>query len=89
MTIFKSTMGMLNSMGDFSETVSLGLVKSSVSGSQTYDYQIDPESGWLKKCVSRQRVLIETTVVKSSHLPEGLKIPSYTETVFDVKGSVQ
>ncbi len=81
-------MGMLNSTGEFSETVSLGLVKSSVSGSQTFDYIVDTNTGWLKKCVSRQRVLIETTIVKSSHLPEGLKIPSFTETVFDVKGTV-
>ncbi len=88
-TITIQGMGMLNSMGEFSETVSLGLVKSSVSGSQTYDYQSDPATGWLKKCVSRQRVLIETTVVQSTHLPVGLKIPSFTETVFDVKGSIQ
>jgi hypothetical protein len=81
-------MGMLNSLGEFSETVSLGLVKSSVSGSQTFDYIVDTNTGWLKKCVSRQRVLIETTIVKSSHFPEGLKIPSFTETVFDVKGTV-
>ncbi|MFH0758338.1 MAG: DUF6263 family protein [Bacteroidota bacterium] len=82
-------MGMLNSLGEYSETVSLGLVKSSVSGSQTFDYLVDANTGWLKKCVSRQRVLIETTIVKSTHFPEGLMIPSFTETVFDVKGTVQ
>ena len=81
-------MGMLNSNREFAETISMGEVKSAVSGSQTYDYQADRETGWLKKCVSRQRVLIETTIVKSSYLPEGLRIPSYTETVFEVTGSI-
>jgi len=81
-------LGMLNSNREFAETISMGEVKSAVSGSQTYDYQADRETGWLKQCVSRQRVLIETTIVKSSYLPEGLRIPSYTETVFEVTGSV-
>lgn len=80
-------LGMLNSMGEFQEKTSMGEVKSGVSGSQTYDFQMDLETGWLKRCVSRQRVVIETTIISSSYLPAGLKIPSYTETVFEVKGS--
>ena len=79
-------MGMLNAMKEFYETTGLGDVKSAVSGSQTYDFQLDPESGWLKQCISRQRVMIETTIIKSNYLPAGLKIPSYTETVFEVTG---
>jgi hypothetical protein len=82
-------MGMLNSMKDFTETISMGQVKSSVSGSQTFDYQVDRETGWMKKCVSRQRVLITTTIVESKHFPMGLEIPSFTETVFDVKGHME
>ena len=78
--------GMLNSTKDFFETTGLGDVKSSVTGSQTFDFQMNPENGWLKRCVSRQRVIIETTILKSSSLPPGLKIPSYTETVFEVSG---
>jgi len=78
--------GMLNSTKDFFETTGLGDVKSSVTGSQTFDFQMNPENGWLKRCVSRQRVIIETTILKSSHLPQGLRIPSYTETVFEVSG---
>ena len=78
---------MLNAMKEFREKTTMGDVKSAVSGSQTYDFQMNPESGWLKQCVSRQRVMIETTILKSSYLPTGLKIPSYTETVFEVKGS--
>ena len=81
-------MGMLNSVKKFNEKTGMGDVESGVSGSQTYDFLLDPESGWLKRCVSRQRVLIETTIIRSSVLPPGLKIPSYTETVFEVKGSV-
>jgi hypothetical protein len=82
-------MGMLNSINEIREKLPMGEVKSTVSGSQTYDFQVDPATGWLKKCVSRQRVMIETTVVKSPHFPEGLKIPSYTETVFEVKGTLE
>jgi len=81
-------MGMLNSSKEFHETTGLGEVKSTVSGSQTYDFQMDPETGWLKRCVSRQRVKIETTILKSRHLPAGLKIPSYTETAFEVSGGI-
>jgi len=80
-------LGMLNAMKEFQEKTNMGEVKSTVSGSQTYDFQMDKETGWLKRCVSRQRVMIETIIVSSSYLPAGLKIPSYTETAFEVKGS--
>ena len=81
-------LGMLNASKEFHETTSMGQVKSAVSGSQTYDFQVERESGWLKRCVSRQRTVIETTILKSSYFPTGLKIPSYTETHFEVKGSI-
>ncbi|MCK5138100.1 MAG: hypothetical protein KAR19_20115 [Bacteroidales bacterium] len=80
-------LGMLNSMGEFQEKTNMGEVKSGVSGSQTYDFQMDKETGWLKRCVSRQRVVIETIIISGSYLPAGLMIPSYTETVFEVKGA--
>jgi len=79
-------MGMLNSSKEFFETTGMGDVKSTVSGSQTYDFQMDLETGWLKRCNSRQRVIIETTILKSKYFPPGLKIPSYTETMFEVTG---
>jgi len=79
-------MGMLNSSKEFFETTDLGDVKPTVSGSQTYDFQMDLETGWLKRCNSRQRVIIETTILKSKYFPQGLKIPSYTETIFEVTG---
>jgi len=79
-------MGMLNSSKEFFETTDMGDVKSTVTGSQTYDFQMDTQTGWLKQCNSRQRVIIETTILKSKYFPTGLKIPSYTETIFDVTG---
>ena len=79
-------MGMLNSSKEFFETTDIGDVKSTVTGSQTYDFQMDTETGWLKRCNSRQRVIIETTILKSKYFPTGLKIPSYTETIFEVTG---
>lgn len=81
-------LGMLNASKEFYETTSMGEVKSAVSGNQTYDFQADTESGWPLRCVSRQRVLIETTILESAYFPKGLKIPSYTETVFEVKGNI-
>ena len=81
-------LGMLNSTKNYLEETGMGEVESSVSGSQTYDFLMDPQTGWLKRCVSRQRVVIETTIIKSSFLPPGLKIPSYTESVFEVNGYV-
>lgn len=80
-------LGTLNASKEFHETTNMGEVKSAVSGSQTFDFQVDRASGWLLRCVSRQRVVIETTILKSNYFPPGLKIPSYTETVFEVKGS--
>jgi len=79
-------MGMLNSTKEFFETTGMGDVKSAVSGSQTYDFHLDPETGWIQRCVSRQRVIIETTILSSNYFPPGLKIPSYTETAFEVTG---
>jgi len=79
-------MGMLNSIKEFYETTGMGDVKSVVSGSQTYDFQMDPQTGWLTRCISRQRVMIETTILKSRFFPAGLKIPSYAETTFEVTG---
>ncbi len=80
-------LGMLNSTEEFLEQNGQREVSSTVSGSQTYDFQMDAETGWLKQCVSRQRLVIETTIIKDPYLPPGLKIPSYTETLFEVKGS--
>ncbi len=79
-------LGALHALQDFHETTNMGEVKSTVSGNQTFDFQMDITTGWLKRCVSRQRVVIETTILKSDYFPTGLKIPSFTETTFEVKG---
>jgi hypothetical protein len=80
-------LGMIDAQEGFREQTDLGKVESVVTGSQTYDLQMDLSSGWLKQCVSRQRLLIETTILESRYLPTGLKIPSYTETLFEIKGA--
>ena len=82
-------MGMINALKEYSETLPMGEVSSTVSGTQTYDFQTDVSSGWLIRCISKQRLIIETTIVKSTRLPAGLKIPSYTETAYEVKGTIQ
>ena len=82
-------MGMINALKEYAETLPMGEVSSTVSGTQTYDFQTDVASGWLIRCISKQRLIIETTIVKSTRLPVGLKIPSYTETAYEVKGTIQ
>jgi hypothetical protein len=81
-------LGMIAALQQFRDTTEMGEVESEVSGTQTYDLQMDRSTGWLLKGVSRQRVLIETTIIESDYLPKGLKIPSYTETLFEVTGSM-
>ena len=80
-------LGMIEARQQFRENTEMGEVESAVTGTQTYDLQMDRATGWPLKCVSRQRVVIETTIIESSYLPLGLKIPSYTETLFEVNGS--
>jgi hypothetical protein len=81
-------MGMIETTGEIVETSGNSTFRSSASGSQTFDLHTDPSSGWLKYGVSRQRILIKTTIIKDSFLPEGLEIPSYAETVFNVEGKM-
>ena len=80
-------LGMLESDSAYTEKSGRSEVTSTVSGSQTYDIQADRRTGWPAEALSRQRILIESTVVRDPVLPQGLKIPSYTETVFEIKGS--
>jgi hypothetical protein len=82
-------MGMISASKEFPETLPIGEVSSTVSGTQTFDFQTEASSGWLIRCISKQRLIIETTIVKSEQFPAGLKIPSYTETAFEVKGFIQ
>ncbi|MEZ5070487.1 MAG: DUF6263 family protein [Bacteroidales bacterium] len=78
--------GLFNAHNAFREITSIGEVEAVITGSQTYDFLMDPATGWLQKCNARQRTLVETTVIKGKGLPTGLKIPSYTETLFEVRG---
>ncbi|MBN1132330.1 MAG: hypothetical protein JXR52_09000 [Bacteroidales bacterium] len=64
-------------------------VSTTASGSQTYDLQIDPVTGWLKSGNSRQRILVKTKILEDSRLPSGLEIPSYVETLFTLTGQTE
>jgi len=79
--------GMISPSESVTETNDGTTVSSSASGSQTYDLQADPESGWLHEGTSRQRIMVKTTIVRDNILPRGLEIPSYTETLFTLKGT--
>lgn len=81
-------LGMLRSNEAYVENGDMGKVESVAQGSQTYDLTVDRQSGWPLKGLSRQRVRIETTIIESSMLPPGLKIPSYTESLYEIEGRV-
>ena len=81
-------MGMISTLESVVETHNGSSVQSTATGSQTYDLQLDPATGWLLKGSSRQRILVKTIILQDSKLPRGLEIPSYTETTFTIKGTV-
>jgi hypothetical protein len=81
--------GMISTDEQVLETINSTSVLSSAAGSHTFDLQVDPKTGWLKIGSSRQRIMITTTIVKDAQLPEGLEIPSYTETTFGLEGVIE
>lgn len=63
-------------------------VNSTYSGNQTFDLLFDAESGWIIEGASRQRVFIITEFHGYEEYPEGLKIPSSTESEFIFSGEI-
>jgi len=55
-------------------------------GKQTYDFLFDASSGWIIDGMSKQKIQSLGVVRKHATLPEGLKIPSYTDTEYQFKG---
>jgi len=63
-------------------------ISTSLKGTQTYDYLFDKNNGWIKEGVSRQKIQSLSTIEGHEELPDGLKIPSYTETEFNFNGGL-
>ena len=57
-----------------------------LKGSQTYDLLFNAETGWIKEGISKQRIQALSGLKDHDELPEGLKIPSLTETEFVFRG---
>ncbi|MFZ5941194.1 MAG: DUF6263 family protein [Bacteroidota bacterium] len=90
-SINKSGQRLIQGLGlifsDYSDTiVQNGIsVCSAVKGNQTYDYIADPETGWLLSGNSRQRIVVTNLILNNPSFPQGLEVPSYTETLYILK----
>jgi len=63
-----------------------GSIVTTMHGQQTYDHLFSLESGWIKRGISKQRIYMMSTIRGHSELPDGLKIPSYTESEYVIRG---
>ena len=63
-----------------------GSIVTMMHGQQTYDHLFSRGSGWIIRGVSKQRIYSLTTIKGHSELPDGLKIPSYTESEYLIRG---
>lgn len=57
-----------------------GSISTSLNGSQTYDHLYEAGSGWLIEGFSKQKVYLKSVFHGSSEMPDGLEVPSVTET---------
>ena len=78
-------LGMINANDDEMEFDG-GTVTTSLTGKQTYDYLFDNQTGWLIEGNSRQKIYLLSVFRGNKNLPEGLEIPSLTETEFQFSG---
>ncbi len=63
-----------------------GTITSNMNGSQTFDHLFDAKTGWLIEGNSRQKIHVVSVFHGNNSLPEGLQVPSITETDFDFYG---
>lgn len=62
------------------------MLVTSLKGNQTYDFLCDLQTGWPKEGMSKQKIHALSGIRDHDELPEGLKIPSVTETEFSFTG---
>jgi hypothetical protein len=63
-----------------------GSIVTKMHGQQTYDHLFSRGSGWIIRGISKQRIYMLSTIRGQSELPEGLQIPSYTESEYMIRG---
>lgn len=59
---------------------------TSLKGSQTYDFLCDLRTGWVIEGMSKQKIHSLSGIRDHDELPEGLKIPSVTDSEFSFTG---
>lgn len=64
-----------------------GYVTTRLNGNQTFDHLYDAKSGWLLEGNSKQKIYLVSVFHGNNDLPEGLEIPSITETQFSFYGT--
>jgi hypothetical protein len=81
----------IQGVGVIEETESIieqqkGSIVTSMHGQQTYDHLFSRGTGWIRRGISKQRIYMLSTIRGHSELPDGLKIPSYTESEYVFRG---
>lgn len=64
-------------------------MKTIMSGDQTYDFLIDPKTGWIIEGISKQNIQITSIVENGYDSPKGLKIPSVSKSEYTLKGGLE
>ncbi len=64
-----------------------GSITTNLNGTQTFDHLFDSETGWLIEGNSKQKIYLVTVFHGKTDLPEGLEVPSLTETEYIFKGA--
>ena len=63
-----------------------GTVTTNLNGTQTYDHLFNAESGWLIEGNSKQKIYLVSKFNGNTDFPDGLEIPSMTETEYYFMG---
>ena len=64
-------------------------MKTIMNGDQSYDFLVDPQSGWIIEGISKQTIQIISIVENSYDSPKGLKIPSLSKSEYTLKGGLE
>lgn len=62
------------------------LIKTMSRGNQTYDYLCSNSTGWIIQGISKQKIQSLSVFYGHAELPDGLKVPSFTEAEYRFQG---
>lgn len=61
-------------------------LNTSLEGNQTYDYLMNAKTGWISEGYSKQKIHTMSTISGRKDIPDGVKIPSITNSEYTFKG---